>query len=130
MAVHKHDGTDALVINKKVDKTIYKAGDEVTGDSTDSWTATGIAGNHYITIDVADSELQLVDGEGDVNDITRQFFYLDTNLAVDGVDGHVEFFPDLEWQTKSEVRVVTNIKDTIIAANGGAGVGVVYMKAF
>jgi len=147
MAVHKHDGTDALVINKKVDKTVYSAGAVATTGSSSAWVS-GTNGNYYMDIKVADSEIQLEDGDGDVNDITREFYYLQDAIDAPATDpdcvlaggewgasctitarsAHVKFNPDVEYLGNSIVRVHTNISATITAAS--TGVGTIYMKAF
>ena len=149
MAVHKHDGTDALVINKKVDKTIYKAGDEITTGSSSAWVS-GTNGNYYMDIKVADSEIQLEDGDGDVNDITREFYYLktaidapvtesdctdaggewDSDCTITARSAHIKFNPDVEYLGNSIVRVHTNISGTIASASDTGDAGIIYMKAF
>jgi len=136
MASHRHDGTDSLLINKKIDKTSYSIGAESGSDDTEGnwYTAAGSGlatayDNKKVTITVSDPDLMHVDGDGALIDVTREFYYLvdDINGSYGSGLGHQRFYPDIVWLSKSVCEIHTNIWETISAASTSAAV---IMKVF
>ena len=129
MAAHKHEGTDSLLINKKLDKTPY----DIAAD-TDDWTGPDANGNKKVTITMtgtgsSDHYLAASDTGADADvvlDITREFYYLKDNTT-GLMDEHVRFYPDIVWTGNNTLEVHTNIYETIAAA---AGTPVVIMKVY
>jgi len=139
MASHKHEGTDSLLINKKLDKTRYYV---TVPDSGAGWS-TGTNGNKYLTINGVDSEPALgrltdsnhylaagteaTAASGDtVLDITREFYYLKDN-AIGNCDEHIRFYPDIVWGANDSIQIHTNIYGTIFAA---ASAPTIFMKVY
>jgi len=122
MAGHKHEGTDSLLINKKLDKTPYTV-------SGESWSSPDANGNKYVTITITDEDHYLRAGDT-VLDITREFYYLKDTLDSSSGAGHIRFYPDLVWTNNNVVQVHTNIHETIASDSATAADSVVIMKVY